>query len=158
MKQRSYSPIFANAYFWRTYNQKEIDLIEERQGRLFGYEFKWSAREPVLPPRLWQDTYPQSEFTVINPDNYLIFLQQTLIVNNIKIGKDDMYKLSCVPSKRFHQLLALITLASFPFPASWYLPSRINYTTRRLHSIIPPIGKPWKNYGGFNNWIKTIMI
>lgn len=74
MKQRSYSPIFANSFFWRTYDQKEIDLVEEREGKLYGYEFKWSSHKAIHPPKLWQQTYPQSEFMVINPDNYLDFL------------------------------------------------------------------------------------
>ncbi len=74
MKQRQYFSIYANAYFWRTYDQKEIDLIEEREGKLYGYEFKWSPRKVVLPPKLWKQTYPQSEFSVINQDNYLELL------------------------------------------------------------------------------------
>ncbi len=85
MKQRNYYSIYANAYFWRTYDQKEIDLIEEREGTLYGYEFKWSSRKILSPPKLWQQTYPQSEFTVINPDNYLDFLtnlrQENITVN-----------------------------------------------------------------------------
>jgi len=74
MKQRQYYSIYANSYFWRTYDQKEIDLIEEREGMLHGYEFKWSHRKMVHPPRLWEQTYPQTEFSVINPDNYLDLL------------------------------------------------------------------------------------
>lgn len=41
-KHRCYYPLDANLYFWRTYDQREIDLVEEREGRLFGYECKWS--------------------------------------------------------------------------------------------------------------------
>jgi len=40
LKLRSYHGIPANQYFWRTWEKKEIDLIEEREGRLFAYEFK----------------------------------------------------------------------------------------------------------------------
>jgi len=36
MKKWCYSRIFANDYFWRTYDQQEIDLVEEREGRLWG--------------------------------------------------------------------------------------------------------------------------
>jgi hypothetical protein len=74
LKRRAYAPIYANSYFWRTYNQKEVDLIEEREGRLFAYELKWSAKRQSAPPRLWQDTYPDSEFAVVSPDNYLDFV------------------------------------------------------------------------------------
>ena len=40
MKRRAYAPIDANACFWRTYDGQEVDLVEEREGRLFGYECK----------------------------------------------------------------------------------------------------------------------
>lgn len=73
MKKRSYSRIFANIYFWRTWDQKEIDLIEEREGKLFAYEFKWQAKKQT-PPKQWSQTYPDSEYTVISPDNYLEFV------------------------------------------------------------------------------------
>lgn len=71
LKHRTYTPIVANTYFWRTYEQQEIDLVEEREGRLFGYEAKWSAKKIVHAPRLWQETYPDSEYNVVTPENYL---------------------------------------------------------------------------------------
>ena len=71
MKYRTYTPILANTYFWRTYGQQEIDLVEERDGRLFGFEAKWSVKKTVHAPRLWQETYPESEYHVVTPDNYL---------------------------------------------------------------------------------------
>jgi uncharacterized protein len=74
MKQRAYASLYANAYFWRTYDQQEIDLVEERDGKLFGYECKWSARKAVSPPRSWLSAYPDAEFQVITPENYLDFL------------------------------------------------------------------------------------
>jgi hypothetical protein len=74
LKQRTYTPIYANAYFWRTYQQSEIDLVEEREGNLFGYEAKWSARKPVKAPRQWLETYPGAHFEVITPDNFLDFV------------------------------------------------------------------------------------
>jgi len=60
----------ANFYFWRTYDQKEIDLIEEREGTLFGYEFKWSEKRkaPKSTFREFQQAYPQSELRIISPD------------------------------------------------------------------------------------------
>src|SRR3989344_5919643 len=41
LKFRAYTGLYANAYFWRTWDGQEIDLVEERGGKLFGYEFKW---------------------------------------------------------------------------------------------------------------------
>lgn len=74
LKQRAYRAIHANMYFWRTYDQQEIDLVEERGGRLFGYEFKWSQKKNIPAPKSWRAAYPQTEFHVIHPDNYLDLL------------------------------------------------------------------------------------
>tara|TARA_R110002050_G_scaffold99874_4_gene207060 strand:+ start:6038 stop:6193 length:156 start_codon:yes stop_codon:yes gene_type:complete len=40
LKTKASKRIFSNDYFWRTYDRQEIDLIEERDGQLYGYEFK----------------------------------------------------------------------------------------------------------------------
>jgi predicted AAA+ superfamily ATPase len=74
LKVRAYRPLHANTYFWRTYNQQEIDLIEEHDGKLFGYEFKWSPKKAVRPPSQWVETYKNGEFQVIHPDNYMNFV------------------------------------------------------------------------------------
>ncbi|MBM4460764.1 MAG: ATP-binding protein [Chloroflexi bacterium] len=74
IKRRAYAPIYANAYFWRTYDQQEIDLVEERDGGLFGYECKWSARKAVSAPKGWSSVSPEAAFEVITPENYLDFL------------------------------------------------------------------------------------
>ncbi len=60
IKKQEYHKIRSNNYFWRTYDQKEIDWVEEREGRLFGYEFKYN--EIARPPKLWLDTYPEASF------------------------------------------------------------------------------------------------
>ncbi|MCG2701269.1 ATP-binding protein [Candidatus Parcubacteria bacterium] len=74
LKRNSYKNIRSNIYFWRTYDQKEIDLVEEREGKLFGYEFKYSENKKVKPPRDWLETYKEAEFEVINKSNYLDFI------------------------------------------------------------------------------------
>ncbi len=73
MKKRAFNNIYANIYFWRTWDKKEIDLIEEREGQLFGYEFKWKNRK-VKTPKEWLDTYKNSEYKVISGENYLHFI------------------------------------------------------------------------------------
>ncbi len=73
LKKRSYTQIYANDYFWRTWDQKEIDLIEERDGKLFGYEFKFGNKKTKNPTE-WLQTYKEAEFHVINQDNYLDFI------------------------------------------------------------------------------------
>ena len=73
LKTKSYKRIFSNDYFWRTYDRQEIDLVEDREGRLFAYEFKWKEQK-VKAPNAWSDAYPDSEFQVISKDNFLEFL------------------------------------------------------------------------------------
>lgn len=73
MKKQQYEHVFANNYFWRTYDQKEIDLVEERDGKLFGYEFKWGDKK-VKAPALWKNTYNNAEYEVIMRENYLSFI------------------------------------------------------------------------------------
>lgn len=65
---------FANLYFWRTYDQKEIDLIEEREGKLFGYEMKWK-KDAVKAPKDWLEEYKEAEFSVVSGKNFVEFLR-----------------------------------------------------------------------------------
>lgn len=71
LKYREYKEVYANNYFWRTWDKKEIDFIEERDGKLFGYECKWSPLKKTKPPGEWLETYPKSEFSVVTKENYL---------------------------------------------------------------------------------------
>jgi predicted AAA+ superfamily ATPase len=73
LKRNHYSGKTCNYYFWRTYDQKEIDLIEESGGALAGFEFKWSSRTSKIPDEFLK-TYEKSTITVITPENYLEFL------------------------------------------------------------------------------------
>ncbi len=74
MKKRAYNNIYANQYFWRTYDQKEIDLVEEYGGELHGYEFKWNTKKTSKAPKGWLKTYKNASYEVITPDNYLEFV------------------------------------------------------------------------------------
>lgn len=74
LKKRKYTHLWANSYFWRTYDRKEIDLVEEREGRLYGYEFKWGRNKKVKPPKDWLAVYPEASFEVVDRDNYLEFI------------------------------------------------------------------------------------
>lgn len=73
LKKNHYLQIPVNYYFWRTYDKKEIDLIEEKDGRLYGYEFKWKEKK-TKKPEIFLKTYKNSFFKVINNDNYLEFV------------------------------------------------------------------------------------
>jgi len=74
LKRNEYKKIRSNIYFWRTYDKREIDLIEEREGKLFGFEFKYSANKKVKVPKGWLETYKEAEFEAINKSNYLDFI------------------------------------------------------------------------------------
>jgi len=73
IKHNSNNRIFANYYFWRTYTQKEIDYIEEKDGKLFAFEFKWNADKKKIPQE-FLNTYSDSEFETINRENYWDFV------------------------------------------------------------------------------------
>ncbi len=57
-------------YFWRTYDQQEIDLVVEEAGKLSAYEIKWQKERPSAP-RAWQKGYPGAGWQVIHQENYL---------------------------------------------------------------------------------------
>lgn len=73
LKKKTYHQIFSNDFFWRTYSQQEIDLIEERDGRLYAYEFRWKSKS-YKPPRLWTTHYPDTPVSVITRDNFFEFV------------------------------------------------------------------------------------
>lgn len=74
LKKRAYEGIYGTFHFWRTYEGKEIDYVEERDGGLFGYEFKWSPAKRERPPKQWLEAYPSASFQVVTPENYLTFI------------------------------------------------------------------------------------
>lgn len=61
---------FVNTYFWRTYDQKEIDYIEEKDGHLTCFEFKYAEGATGKFPAEFSETYPNSSFKVITPGNF----------------------------------------------------------------------------------------
>lgn len=74
LKVRNYAKIYANQYFWRTWQQAEIDLIEEHSGRLYAYEMKWK-NQTAAPPKEWQAAYgDNADWQIVSPDNALKFL------------------------------------------------------------------------------------
>ncbi len=75
MKLHSYQNVFTNHWFWRTQQQKEIDFIEEVDGILSAYEFKWNAKKKTTKcPESFRKSYPNAIFSVITEDNVEDFL------------------------------------------------------------------------------------
>ena len=73
MKKMEYRQELYSHYFWRLSSGAEIDLVEERNGKLNGFEFKYSAKT-AKSPKSWTTAYPGSSFTTVNKDNYLDFV------------------------------------------------------------------------------------
>lgn len=70
-----YHNIFLNRYFWRSKTKQEIDLIEEREGKMFAFEIKWNPRSAYRFPRTFLENYPDHQTETITPDNYSDFLE-----------------------------------------------------------------------------------
>ena len=67
IKRNAYTHRMASLYFWRTEQQKEIDLIEEEDGSLAAFEFKWDSRKPVKAPSKFLEAYPNASFGAVSP-------------------------------------------------------------------------------------------
>jgi predicted AAA+ superfamily ATPase len=74
VKQQTYDGRIVNRYFWRTYDGQEIDLIEEKEGRLDGFEIKWGEKKKAKIPPKWAATYNNSTFKIVNQANYYDWL------------------------------------------------------------------------------------
>jgi predicted AAA+ superfamily ATPase len=69
-KRNEYAGSYANPWFWRTQAQQEVDYIEEQDGHLSAFEFKWKPSAKVKQPKAFQTAYPDSSFTVIHKENF----------------------------------------------------------------------------------------
>lgn len=69
IKFQEYHKVYSTNHFWRTYNQQEIDWVEDRDGKLFAFELKWSKEKTKIPSQ-WAKAYPGSEFNTVNQWNY----------------------------------------------------------------------------------------
>ncbi|MCR5822519.1 MAG: ATP-binding protein [Bacteroidales bacterium] len=74
MKHNAYCGFYGKSYFWRTQQQQEVDYLEDYDGMLHAYEFKWNS---VKQPRLTETFvkgYPDHTFSVVTPENYQDFV------------------------------------------------------------------------------------
>lgn len=74
IKYNHYNSVFNNIFFWRSHQKQEVDFIEERSGKFFAYEFKWSTGKNPKFPASFIQSYPDSETYIINNQNFLPFL------------------------------------------------------------------------------------
>ena len=79
IKQVAYNRDYRKTYFWRTQTQQEIDLLEEKNGVLYAYEFKWNDKKQTRIPKSFAEAYPDHRFEVITPANYIDLLTSTAV-------------------------------------------------------------------------------
>lgn len=72
-KQYAYKNSFLNSYFWRTRQQQEVDYIEELDGKLTGFEFKWKAKSGLKLPKTFTETYT-ADTKIIDRSNFRDFV------------------------------------------------------------------------------------
>jgi predicted AAA+ superfamily ATPase len=71
-----YRASFAGSWFWRLRTGAELDYIEEEDGRLRGFEFKYGDKTPRIPVA-WTSTYPGSDYSIVNKESWLDFVLGT---------------------------------------------------------------------------------
>ncbi len=74
IKFGNYNQMYVNRFFWRTHAQQEIDYIEEQNGQLSAYEFKWNTQAKAKFPKSFVTTYQPKIIKVITPENYRDFI------------------------------------------------------------------------------------
>jgi len=77
MKYNAYHENWVNRYFWRTMAQQEVDYIEEQDGNLYAYEFKWSTHKKGKITKAFTNAYPEAITTIITPENFENFAMGT---------------------------------------------------------------------------------
>lgn len=75
IKKQAYTPLYSNNYFWRTWDQKEIDWIEEREGKLFAFEFKYKSTKTNKTHPYFKSIYPEAVTETITKENYSDFIR-----------------------------------------------------------------------------------
>ena len=73
-KKNAYDDKWCNSWFWRTVEQKEIDYLEEADGKINAFEFKWSVNKKAKTPKQFLNAYPEAELKTISPNNVEEFL------------------------------------------------------------------------------------
>jgi len=79
LKKVEYEERFSNIYFWRTYDGAEIDLVEERNGTLAAYEFKWKLKRKAKLPDSFAKKYNVNELKTITPENIYDLIDDRII-------------------------------------------------------------------------------
>lgn len=74
IKKLNYTHFYGYKYFWRTTQQQEIDYLEEIDGNISAYEFKWNTKKTFKMPKTFVNNYPDAKTFIITPENFEDFL------------------------------------------------------------------------------------
>jgi predicted AAA+ superfamily ATPase len=74
MKKQHYQKKDKQNFFWRTYDQQELDWLETEAETINAFEFKWNENKKSKVPIAFSKAYPDATFEVINKQNYLEFI------------------------------------------------------------------------------------
>lgn len=69
-KLLNYNGFYGRVYFWRNVRGQEIDYIEEIDGKIYPFEFKWNPKAKVKYPKIFEETYSPQPLQVIHKDNF----------------------------------------------------------------------------------------
>jgi predicted AAA+ superfamily ATPase len=83
-KQNEYQQVYANLYFWRTTDQKEIDLVIEKNGMLHTFEIKWNSNKKVVLTKSFSNIYSNYTFDIINNTNFFEFISDDFLIKKLK--------------------------------------------------------------------------
>jgi predicted AAA+ superfamily ATPase len=73
-KQNIYKNTFARMYFWRTKQQQEVDYVEEKEGKIYGFEFKWKGKSKIKLPDTFVKTY-NAKTMIVDSSNFRDFVK-----------------------------------------------------------------------------------
>ena len=83
-KQNEYQQVYANFYFWRSTDQKEIDLVIEKDNVLHTYEIKWNPNKKATLTKSFSNIYQNYTFEIINKDNFFEFISNIFLKSKEK--------------------------------------------------------------------------
>ena len=61
------------SYFWRNYNQSEVDYIEINQNELLAYEIKWNIHKKHSVTKAFTNAYPNAKTDIVTPLSFSNF-------------------------------------------------------------------------------------
>ena len=76
MKYNAYHSNWVNSYFWRTTAQQEVDYLEEQNGKIAAFEFKWNTKKNVRITKGFTNAYPDAATKIITPENFESFIMK----------------------------------------------------------------------------------